>query len=107
MKKPAKGPAAVPLAHARGDDAFMAQYPLLSERMYVEAWEDGSARPTDTLFLFTESGRWKCMLKDRHAGMIAFYTAHSIQELFETIEGHLRADAVDWKVDRKPAGRGR
>jgi hypothetical protein len=59
------------------------------------------------LFIFCEGCRWKCMFKDRGEGLIAFYTAHTQAELFESIELHLASGSVDWKKDRKPAGRGR
>lgn len=107
MKRPSKPGAGVPLEHARVDDPVAQRCPLLWEHMSAEQYDDGTARVTSTLFLFLEGCRWKCMFKDRQEGKIAFYTAHSLAELLDTIESHLRTDSVDWKHDRKPAGRGR
>ena len=104
MQRPKKTDVGSPVRYPVKDDMFMSPFPLLTARLNDEEWDDGVARKTDTLFLFMEAGRWKCMLKDRDAGKIAFYTAHTMAELFECIEAHLRSDAVDWKVDRKPAG---
>lgn len=107
MKRPVKSSTGASVPLPRGDDPIATSYPLLYAHLADETWDDGTSRVTSTLFLFMEGYRWKCMFKDRNESQIAFYTAHTLDELFCTIEGHLAHDAVDWKRDRKPAGRGR
>jgi hypothetical protein len=94
---------AVPLA----DEGFEGQYPALLTFMEQSSWEDGSERETGTMFIFAQGGRWKMMLKDRAYGRIAFYAAETFEELLKVVESSLDEDRVDWKADRKPAGRGR
>jgi hypothetical protein len=89
------------------DPGFTHPYPALAEFLSAEAWDDGSPRETATMFLFTQRGRWKCMLKCRASQRISFWTASTLEELFMVMESALQDDTVDWKADRKPAGRGR
>jgi hypothetical protein len=89
------------------DPAFVDAHPTLTEFMTTGVWDDGSVRETGTMFLFVEGPMWKLMLKDRATGRISFWSAGSLEELFLCVESALAADTVPWKVDRKPAGRGR
>lgn len=89
------------------DPDFVHRHPALAEFLSSEVWDDGTERQTGTLFLFIVSGRWRCMLKDRALGLISFWSAQALDELWMLLETGLQEGTVDWKSDRKPAGRGR
>jgi len=76
-------------------DPFAALVAFLSET----SWADGSRRITGTLLVFVESGRWGCCLthRDTPAGK-AFFSARTLQELFEAANVALESGDVDWRA---------
>jgi hypothetical protein len=107
MKKPEKhGAGWIPPVAAR-DCGFASRYPTLWEHLAEETWDDGSKRETSTLFWFVDAGLWKCMLKDRSAGLVAFWTGPTMEAVLDSIEVALCNNSVDWRRDRPAQGRGR
>lgn len=107
MKKPDRPSGTPPPRASTGEDEIQRRFPNVYAHLADETWDDGTARVTSTLFVFMEGYRWKCMFKDRAAGLVAFLTADQLLDLFELAERHLVSGTLDWKHDRKPTGRGR
>lgn len=86
---------------ARSDDVLSRTHPGLFERLTDDRWDDGSAREPDTLFIFHDGARWKCMLKDRSAGLVAFVSSGCFQGLLDALESGLATSTLDWRADRQ------
>lgn len=101
MRRPAKGDQSGPPSAPRGVDLFFTSYPLLSQRLQDDRWDDGAERVPDTLFLFHDGQRWKVMIKDREAASVAFVSADTLQGLFDALEAGLASSTLDWRADRQ------
>jgi hypothetical protein len=107
MKKP-ESKESRSLSHVDHEDSeFVERFSDLSAFLMDETWDDGSPRVTGTLFVFASGTVWKVMLKCRDTNRTAFLTANTLLGLWAALDEALSAGRMDWRDDRKPAGRGR
>ena len=105
MKRPARSGPAESCVSCAAADVLSQTHPLLFERLTDGSWDDGASRETDTLFLFHDGVRWKCMLKDRAQGLVAFVSSNCLQGLWDALECGLAAGTLDWRRDRQLGGK--
>lgn len=86
------------------DPTFAGDYPLLWSYLTQNKWEDGTARQTASLLVFSDDGVLKGMLRDREAGLCLWVAGATVSGLFEAIEGSLGDPRADWRQDRQMAG---
>lgn len=87
------------------DEAFAKKMPTLWEFLSAKAWEDGTERETGTILVFVEDGLVKVCLCNRDTGHVAFVSAKSFSGALESVEKHLAADTVDWRLSRAAKGK--
>jgi len=101
MRKPTPQERVEACPRGAGLDPLADSHPRLFERLTDDVWEDGTTRDVDTLFIFHDGARWKCMLKDRCAAAVAFVSSSSFVGLLDALEAGLAASALDWRADRQ------
>lgn len=100
------GEASLPKCEDGGKDLlFGAQYPNLEEFLRESRWSDGSRRDTGSMLIFLDDGRWKGMLRDRDARMVAFVSAVSFDNVLAALEQGLVDDSLDWRADKAVGNR--
>lgn len=85
-------------------DELVQRFPNLWEFVSAAAFEDGAARQTGTVLLFTEAGRAKACLNDRECGEVAFVTGDTLSALLVNVEEGLAAEDLDWRPSRAKGG---
>lgn len=91
-----------------GDPEFEKQYPSLFAFLFDDRWDDGEPRETGTLFLFRgESGAWGGCVNDRDYGRVGFVHGSSFKGLLKTLDKKIGEDTMDWRKDKKAAGKRR
>ena len=60
----------------------------------------GKARKTGTCLLFFEDGKAKACLNDRETGHYCFYSAETVDSVWEGLDKGLRAGTLDWRVSK-------
>jgi len=86
------------------DPGFAKKHPLLWSYLTQTAWEDGTARLTSSLLIFSDDGTLKGMLRDREAGLCLWVAGATFGGLLEALEGSLGDPRADWRQDRQQAG---
>src|SRR5271166_763011 len=85
---------------------FKQHFPLLWEYCTAESWSDGSPRVTASVLVFFEAGVFKCCLNDRASCRTGWSSGNTAEDALASIEGHLRANSMDWRKSKAPpAGR--
>jgi len=79
------------------DQEFEKDYPNLFAFLTGDRWDDGTARATGTLLLFTQDGYLKACLNDRALDRSCFVTGPSLTLLFDVAEDGLAEDLLDWR----------
>lgn len=83
------------------DSDFEGDYPFLYAFLCESKWDDGTARETGTLTLFTNDGVLKAVLNDRAFNRSAFTSAPTLSGLFDQMESALEQDCVEWRGRKK------
>lgn len=83
--------------------AWAKDYPTLCEFLSQRLWEDATPRATGTILVFVEAGGWRCCVKDREYGEVAFVSGKTPTALLGAIEKGLTAGTLDFRPD-KPQG---
>lgn len=86
------------------DPGFAGPYPLLWSFLTQNKWEDGSARQTSSVLMFSDDGVLKLMLRDRDAGLCLWVAAGTVMGLFDAVEAALGDPRADWRQDRVKPG---
>jgi hypothetical protein len=107
LKRPPTGGQSPTSSAELCDAEFRLSYPAMYEYVALTSFEDGTARQTSTIYLFTDGGKWKLLFKDRDGSRCFFVTADDLTTALETAERQLQDGRADWRADRPPtAGRG-
>lgn len=83
------------------------EYPALHDMMTTTELADGKPRATTTLLIFTEAGWWKCCVRDRDAGEVAFVADETYYGLLGRVEKGLEGNTLDWRPERQGGPQGR
>lgn len=78
---------------------FSARWAAIWEYIAEDKWEDGKARQTSTLQLFTDRGACKVCLKDRDQGVNCWVTGRDPFEALDALESVLRSGTAEWVPD--------
>lgn len=85
-------------------DGFSSVYPVLWSHLVQDKWEDGSARATGSLLVFSQDGMLKGMLRDKEHGLCLWVASHSVTGLLEALEAGASDPETEWRVDRQAPG---
>jgi hypothetical protein len=80
------------------DDAaerFPCLYAMLAQQLV-----EGKSRETATLILFSEAGKLKFTLNDRHDAMVGFGSVGSLETILDDVEAMLADGKVDWRPSK-------
>lgn len=86
------------------DKAFRIKYPQLWAYLSQKVWDDGTARQPSSLLVFEQDGIFKCMVRDKDAGLCCWVASPTLSELFSAIEAALVDPGTEWRVDRQQEG---
>jgi hypothetical protein len=76
------------------------RYPHLVGFLVDAEYSDGSPRnATGTITLSCDAGGLRVRLCDRDAGEVGFKTLESVVSFLKAVEGWLKEDQVEWRVD--------
>lgn len=78
--------------------------PALAAHLCQTTWEDGEARQTSTLSIFTGDGCFKACLRDRELGLCLWVAAKCYAALPLALEAALTDPNTVWRVDRQTPG---
>jgi len=107
VKRPTPGQFTGKVEPVWGDDEFLQDHPNLADHLRSVKYEDGVARQTSTLMLFSDNGTLKLCLNDRDNARSVFVSGQNIMEAFELLEKGLRESSLDWKMKgNRPGGQG-
>jgi hypothetical protein len=107
MRKPNAAAEGTP-AHVGGvDSEFSERFPCVWEHVSHQHWDDSTPRVTSTMYWFVEEGVWTLVFGDRALGLVAFVKGDTFTGVLLQMEKSLCAGSVDWRRDKKAAGRGR
>lgn len=104
MKKPVKreeqGPLPVRVASWPAKES-----PLVWEYLTARKFDDGTSRQTATItFFLADDGGWGATLKDREGERALFGRGNTFEEVLESLESQLEADAPPWRADKLTTG---
>lgn len=99
-RKGAEGESGLPMDPGE----FGTLYPCLWDHLTQERWDDGTARKTSSVTVFTDGGVVKCVLKDRDMGVCLWVASSGMDGLFVTLETALNDPTAVWRVDRAEGG---
>lgn len=78
---------------------FSQEHPVLWDYLTAESYsDDGTARRTSTMLIFTDSGSLKLCFNDRDNNRQFFHTAATMELLLTEAEVKLATDTADWKT---------
>src|ERR1700680_260377 len=97
MRKPEKQTKKEDTGKSMRDEAFTKKYPQLTEYLVSSQYDDGSARETASLSLYTQDGSWGVSLNDRDNQRSLYCVATTLPEAFAALEKHCGADSADWR----------
>lgn len=86
--------------NAVADEWLKATYPAVFEFLYLEKWDDGAARETGTILLFTHDGGLKAALNDRDGSLTAFLSAVGLKDLLGSLNTGLMEGTIEWRRAR-------
>lgn len=77
-----------------------ASLPNVVEFLTLDAWPDGKRREHGTVMLVCDDGLYKAWLHDKDAGMSAWVSSESLQDLWERVDAILGGAGHEWRRDR-------
>jgi hypothetical protein len=89
------------------DEEFSRLFPNLWAMMSETQWDDGSPRVPSTMYWYMEDGAWVLVFNDKDMRLVSFRRGDTFNDVLLALECALREDRVDWRRDKKDAGRGR
>lgn len=85
------------------DERYEKKCPTLWAHLTAVQWDDGTARQTSSLLIFTGDGCFKAMLRDREAGLCLWVAADGLEKLLLVMEAALNDPQQEWRIDRQTA----
>jgi len=80
------------------DDRLRQAMPALISHLVDAEYDDGSARLTSSLTVFSDQGVLKAALNDKDTGETLWVSAPGLHTLLATLERHLRDGTGDWRM---------
>lgn len=104
LKKPTatSGAGSVPAGYL--DPTFAKEYPTLWQYLTQTTWEDGTPREPSSLLIFPQDGVFKCMVRDKAAGLCLWVACRQMSQLLDAVESALADPVAEWRHDRQGAG---
>jgi len=107
LRKPKPGEYNGPSEEPFNDVSFREDFPTLNDYLTNRSWADGSARITSTLLVFIENDVLKVCINDRDNARSCFVSDATFTGLLEKIELGLKAESLDWRMNRSARSDGR
>jgi len=82
------------------DPVLARKYPRLVEHLTSLTYDDGEARQTATMLLFTQDGEWRLCLHDRDAEAHLWASGPSLEKTLANLEERLCEDDPGWRAKR-------
>lgn len=79
------------------DDKFVTQYPMITEYLATQEWEDKTPREPSTLAVSLGDGMFKLALNDKELKQSLYTAAGTLQEALKLMEGALKAGNGEWR----------
>lgn len=98
MKRPEKKASTVDKRVPMPDGDFASGYPLVTEYLCTQQYDDGSPRERSALSLFCEDGMLKLALNDKAEGRSLYVSAESLEDALELLERALHATNAPWRL---------
>ena len=86
-------------------DEFVAEHaPVFHEFFTATTWKEVE-RKMPSLTIWTEDGRFKISLSNKQTGMVAFWTLHSLENIWQELDRAIQSGNLEWKVSKMPFAR--
>lgn len=104
MKRPEAQAAPTGPDSVFSDSLFRQEYPMLSDYLTEDKWEDGQPRQTSTLMFCIEEGSWRGCLNDRACERSLWRSGACMEDCLAGLENALMGGTSDWRSWRKGQG---
>lgn len=108
MKREKKSEAGPRVAVGFNDQEWQDRWPILSDHLGADVWEDGGERTPSTLSVSTDGGLVKVALNDVESRRSAYATSATFRDAMDSLESALSDERVSWRSwgSQKKGGRG-
>jgi len=96
MRRPEEVPTTQPPGKMP-DESWVKAYPILSEQLGDDRWDDGTPREVSTLGLKVEDGRIVASLNDKECKRSLYRSGETVKGALVALEKALSDPGADWR----------